>query len=253
MKAVRFERLKGNGRPAAAAQEPDRTHGLGRARAGARPASRHRRLSRLRRAGGDRVHRLYGPRQFRHQHPGRRQIRLRPLVGGAAGQSDRHAVPGAVGQARHRHRAQSRRDVPRAFPPARGLRHVGGERDRRHGDRPGGIFGRRGRAVAVVPHAAARRHDRHGHRHLRHPDGGEPRLPPGRIDHRQLRGDHRALLPDRDIHRPCRLGRGLARHREARDRRCRRAAARGRHHRRHGHAARGLSAFRPDAGAHPGQ
>ena len=28
-------------------------------------------------------------------------------------QPDRHAVPGAVGQARHRHRPQPRRDVPR--------------------------------------------------------------------------------------------------------------------------------------------
>ena len=38
----------------------------------------------------------------------------------------------------------------------------------------------------------------------------------------------------------------------AADRRCRGAAARGRHHRRHRHAARDLSAFRPDAGAHAG-
>ena len=51
-----------------------------------------------------------------------------------------------------------------------------------------------------------RRHDRHGHRHLRHPDGGEPRLPPGRIDHRQLRRDHRALLSDRDVHRAMSIG-----------------------------------------------
>ncbi len=36
---------------------------------------------------------------------------------------------------------------------------------------------------------------------------GDPRLPPGRIDHRQLRRDHRALLSGRDLHRPCRLGR----------------------------------------------
>ena len=46
--------------------------------------------------------------------------------------------------------------------------------------------------------------------------------------------------------------RGRARHGDAEDRRRRRAAALGRHHRRHRHAARGLSAFRPDAGAHPG-
>ena len=37
----------------------------------------------VRRPGGDRLDRLYGPRQFRHQHPGRGQIRLCAAVGGA--------------------------------------------------------------------------------------------------------------------------------------------------------------------------
>ena len=46
------------------------------------------------------------------------QIRLHAALGRAAGQPDRDAVSGALGQARHRHRPQSRGDVPRLhFPP----------------------------------------------------------------------------------------------------------------------------------------
>ena len=64
----------------------------------------------------------------------------------------------------------------------------------------------------AVQHAAARRHGRHGHRHLRHPDGRGPRLPAARADHRQLRRHHRALLSGRDVHRAGELGRRWARH-----------------------------------------
>ena len=166
------------------------------------------RLSRLCRTGGRRLDRLHGSRQFRHQHPGRREIRLQPALGRAAGQHDRHAVPGAVGQARHRHRPQSRGNVPRPFFQAGGHRDVGGERDRRHGHRSRRISRRRGRPRAAVQDAADLRHGRHRRHHLRHPDGGEPRLPPGRADHRQLGRHHRALLSDRDVHRAGRLGRG---------------------------------------------
>ena len=52
------------------------------------------------------------------------------------------------------------------------------------------------------------RHGGHRGHHLRHPDVREPRLPPGRADHRQPGRHHRALLPDRDVHRAGRLGRG---------------------------------------------
>ena len=50
--------------------------GSGRQDALAQPAP-------VRRPGGDRLDRLYGPRQFRHQHPGRGEIRLCAAVGGA--------------------------------------------------------------------------------------------------------------------------------------------------------------------------
>ena len=46
------------------------------------------------------------------------------------------------------------------FPPPVVLGDVGGERDRRDGDRPRRISRRRHRAVAAVPYAAVRRHGR---------------------------------------------------------------------------------------------
>ena len=61
---------------------------------------------------------------------------------------------------------------------------------------------------------------------------------------------YRALLPDRDVHRAGRLGGGGIALDQAGNPRCRGLADLGRHHRRHRHAARGLSAFRLDAGAH---
>ena len=59
-----------------------------------------------------------------YMDPGRGEIRLQPAVGGGDGQPDRHAVPGAVGQARHRHQPQSGGDVPRSVFAAGSDRHV---------------------------------------------------------------------------------------------------------------------------------
>ena len=120
---------------------------------GSRPA--------VRGARGDRLDRLYGPRQFRDQHPGRRRVRLRAALGGAAGEPDRHAVPGAVRQARHRHRPEPGRNVPRAIPSPGRLCDVGRQRGRRDGDRPRRVSRRRHRALAAVQAAAARRHGGH--------------------------------------------------------------------------------------------
>ena len=78
------------------------------------------------------------------------------------------------------------------------------------------------------------------------------RLPADRADHRRHGERHCALLPRRDVHCADRLDCGGRAHRRAADRRRAGAAARGRHHRRDRDAARGLSAFRPDAGAHAG-
>ncbi len=112
------------------------------------------------RSGHHRLDRLYGPRQLRHQHSGRREIWLWAAVGGAARQRHRDAVPGPFGQARHRHRPQSRRTMPRSFPASGGLGDVGRQRDRRHGDRSRRVPRRRHRTVIAVSHAAPRRHDR---------------------------------------------------------------------------------------------
>ncbi len=126
------------------------------------------------------------------------------------------------------------------------------QRDRRHGHRSRRISRRRGRPGAAVQDAADLRHGRHRRHHLRHPHGGEPRLPAGGADHRQLGRHHRALLLDRDVHRAGRLGRGGLSFGRSGTARRRGADDFGRHHRRHRHAARGLFAFRPHAGAHAG-
>ena len=162
----------------------------------------------VRRPRGDRLDRLYGPRQFRHQHPGRREIRLCAAVGRADGQCHRHAVPGAVGQARHRHRAQSGRNVPRAFSAARRLCLVDRQRSGGDGDRPRRIPRRRHRSVAAVAHPAGRRHGRHGRADLRHSDVRRAGVSPDRTHHRRARRRHRALLSRRNVHRADRLGRG---------------------------------------------
>ena len=132
------------------------------------------------------------------------------LVGGADGQSRGDAVPVAVGQARHRHRAQSGRTVPRAFSKTGGLGAVDRQRDRGDGDRPRRIPRRRDRSFAPAAYPAARRHGRHGRSHLRHPDVRGPRVSPDRTDHRLARRRDRPLLSRRDGHRPDRLGRGGA-------------------------------------------
>ena len=67
-----------------------------------------------------------------------------------------------------------------AVSAAGGLGDVGRQRNRRHGHRPGRVPRRRHRPRAAVQHAAAGRHGGHRHRHLRHPDGRGPRLPPAR-------------------------------------------------------------------------
>ena len=140
----------------------------------------------VRRSRGDRLDRLYGPRQFRHQHPGRLEIRLFPALGRAAGQYRRHAVPGSVGQARHRHRTQSRRTLPRAFSQARRLGFMDRQRSGGDGDRPCRIPRRRHWPVAASAYPADRRHGDHRRADLRHSDGGSARLSPDGDHHRRL-------------------------------------------------------------------
>ena len=119
---------------------------------------------------------------------------------------DRDAVPGAVGQARHRHRAQSGRIVPRAFSETGGLGSLDRQRGRGDGDRPRRIPRRRDRPFAPAAYPAHRRHGRHGRPHLRHPDVRGPRVSPDRAHHRLARRGDRALLSRRDVHRADRLG-----------------------------------------------
>ena len=174
-----------------------------------------------------------------------REIRLCPAVGRADRQCHRHAVPGAVGQARHRHGAQPRRTVPRAFSQARRLGAVDRQRSGGDGDRPCRIPRRRHRSFAAAAHPADRRHGRHGRADLRHPDVRGARLSPDRDHYRRLGRRDRALLSRRNVHRADRLGRGGVRQRCPAIARRRRGDDRGRHRRRDDHAACDLPAFRP--------
>ena len=91
-----------------------------------------------------------------------------------------------------------------------------------------------------------------GDRDLWHPDVRALWLPADRADHRQHGGHHRPLLPRRDVYCSGRLAVCPTPHLQAGNRRRRGAAAFGRHHWCNRHAARSLSAFRPDAGAYAG-
>ena len=216
-----------------------------------RRQARVARLSRLCRPRGGGLDRLYGSGKFCDKYPGWRQIRIWAPLGGVAREPDRDAVSGAFGQTRDRYRSQSCRTLPRTvFAPGR-LGDVGRQRDRRDGDRSRRVSRRCDRIVAAVQDPAARRHADHRDRGLWYPIGPTKRLPADRADHRQSRRDDQPLLPDRDVHSTGRLGCcGLALGRAATCR-SRGAGARGRHYRRHRHAARGLSAFRADPSAHP--
>ena len=71
------------------------------------------------------------------------------------------------------------------FPRPVVLGDVGGQRDRRHGDRSRRVPRRRHRTVAAVSHAALRRHGRDRDRDLRPADVRRLRLPADRTDHRR--------------------------------------------------------------------
>ncbi len=201
-----MERNDERGDGAIGTDRPDgrgHSRGAGRQDAVVEPAA-------VRRTGGDRLDRLYGPRQFRDQYPGRREIRLCAAVGRAGRQRRRDAVPGAVGQARHRHRAQPRRNVPRAFSAAGRVGAMDRQRSGGDGDRPRRIPRRRDRPFAAAAYPADRRNGRHRRPDLRHPDGPGTRVSSDRDHHRRSGRRHRGLLPRRNVHRAGRLARGGA-------------------------------------------
>ena len=199
----------------------------------------------VRRTRGDRLDRLYGPGQFRDQHPGRGPLRLRPPVGRARRQHDRHAFSGAFREARHRDAAQPRRDLPR--PAARGgrLRALGDQRIRRHGDRPCRVHRRRDRPVAASAHSDAGRHGRRRAADARNSPFRALGLSADRDGDRRLRRHDRPVLSRRARRRAGRLGSGRTRPRDAPPSGRGGADARRRHRRRDGDAARDLPALGP--------
>ena len=62
---------------------------------------------------------LYGPGELRHQHPGRRPVRLPPGLGGRDLEPDGHAGAIALRQAGHRHRDEPAGDDPPGVSSAR--------------------------------------------------------------------------------------------------------------------------------------
>ena len=187
--------------------KPVRPDGRGRPRGAGRSPARRAGLPAVRRTRGDRLDRLHGPRQLRHQHPGRRPVRLPSALGRRAGQSGRDAVPGALGQARHRHRPEPGATLPDAFPPPAGLRHVDRQRGGGDGDRPRRIARRRHRPEPAVRPAAADRPADHLRRDLHPAAAAGTRLPADRDGDRGVHRRDRRLLPDRAVRRPARLAR----------------------------------------------
>ena len=198
-----------------------------------------RRLDRLRRSG-----------QLRHQHRGRRPLRLPPALGRARGELDGHADPVPVGQARDRHRQQPSRELPGALPALDVLGNVGAGRDHLDVHRHRRVPRRGARAQPALPRPALhRRRDDRLHR-LRPPRAAPPRIPPVRArDHGAAR-DHLPRLPLREPQdRPLRP----RQHPElpaASARLDRGPVPRGRDHRRDGHAACHLSPLRAHQGPH---
>ena len=207
----------------------------GRRRA-ARPGVRRRR----------RVHR---PRQLRHEHRRRGEVRLHAGLGDRRREPDGDARPVPVGQDGHRDRPQPAGAVPRALQEAGHARAVaagGGDRDR---DRPGGVRRRRDRAQPALRRAAVRRRPDHRGGRVRDPRPAVARLPALRARDRRLPDDRLRRLPLRPAagrRRPRRVRRrpdpAVRRHRQR--------AAGGRHPRRDRDAARGLPALGADVEPH---
>ncbi len=131
--------------------------------------------------------RLYRSGQFRHQHPGWVEIWLCAALGGAGCEPDRHAVSGALRQARHRDRTKPGRAVAGLFSTAYPHPDVDSERDCSHGDRPGGVPWRVDRVLAPVRDIDAVGHGHHGDSHLRDPDVRRSKLPQDRAVDWRLR------------------------------------------------------------------
>ena len=105
-------------RPRSRTSSPARPPSPRAARALARRRQpRHRPHLALPRPGLHRRRRLHRPRQLRHQHRRRRQVRLPAALGRPRRQPDRDGRPDAVGEARDRDRQEPRRALPRDASP----------------------------------------------------------------------------------------------------------------------------------------
>ena len=234
------------------ADKPDGPHGRRRPQGARRPPSRPARLPAVRRPGGHRLDRLYGSGQFRHQHPGRRAIRLHPAVGGPARQLIAmlfQALSAKLGIVTGQNLA---RDVPRHISrrPLVWAMWVISEIAAMATDLAEFLGGAIGLSLlfrmpllagmvvtAIVTYA--------------HVDVAALRLPADRAHHRRDgRASLRSATWSRCSSRRSTGGRFAYHTVVPQIAGAESAAARGRHHRRDRDAARDLSAFRPDPGPH---
>ena len=129
------------------------------------------------------------PGQLRHQHPGRRAVRLHAALGDRGQQPDGHARPDPVGQAGHRHGQNLAEHCRMHFPPAGGLSgmwvlmEAGG-----HGHRPGRVPRRGARLQPAVRHAPVGGRAADRRRHLPDPGPRALRLPAAGGGHHRAAG-----------------------------------------------------------------
>ena len=188
------------------------------------------------------------PGQLRHQHRGRRELRLPPALGDPRRQPDGDARAVPVGQGRGHDGQEPPRALPRGVPPSRHLGPVGPGRARGHGHRPRRARGRRDRAQPAVRHPAVPGRPHHRGGRVRHPRPPAARLPALRARHHRLSRGHPLRLPLRGAARRARTSSGVTERVRPRLRRHREHPARHGHPRRDRDAARDL----PPLGAHPG-
>ena len=167
-------------------------------------------------------------------------------MGGGGRQRDGDAVPGAVGQARRRHRPLARRTLPRPAAAPAGGGDVAGQRGGGDGDRPRGVLGRGDRVVVAAGVAAAGRVGDHRRPDVRAAGGGRLGVSPGGAGDRGLGRRDRRRVRGRTVVRAAGLGGVCAGLGGAPAAGAGQRHHRGRRDRGHGDAARDLPAQRPD-------
>ena len=149
-----------------------------------------------------RVRRLHRPGQLRHEHRRRLEVRLHARVGDRRLEPDGDAHPDAVREARHRHRTEPPRGLPRALLAPDVARAVGAGRGDRDGDGPRRVPRRCDRLPPALRHRPLPRDADHGRDDVRDPRAATLRLQAVRGRDHRLRRRDRGVLHRRALVRP---------------------------------------------------